>query len=201
MEDEIVKFIEFPKIARFARQAVISEKIDGTNGVVFIGKNGEFFIGSRSRWITPADDNYGFAAWAYEHKEELIIGLGAGRHYGEWWGKGIQRAYGLAEKRFSLINCIRWAEIGAELQLIPQADPRIIKSQQYAPVCCHVVPKLWCGQFDKMNIDTIISELQHSGSIASPGFMRPEGVIIFHIAGNVAFKKTIEKDDIPKGRV
>jgi len=27
-----------------------------------------------------------------------------------------------------------------------------------------------------------------------PGYSRPEGIIIFHIAGNVGFKKTLEKD-------
>jgi hypothetical protein len=29
--------------------------------------------------------------------------------------------------------------------------------------------------------------------------MRPEGVVIFHTAGNLMFKKTIEKDEQPKG--
>lgn len=49
---------------------------------------------SRTRWITPEDDNYGFAKWANENKEELLK-LGIGQHFGEWWGSGIQRGYNL----------------------------------------------------------------------------------------------------------
>jgi hypothetical protein len=37
------------------------------------------------------------------------------------------------------------------------------------------------------------------GSKAAPGFMKPEGIVVFHVAGNVGFKKTIEKDEEPKG--
>jgi hypothetical protein len=29
--------------------------------------------------------------------------------------------------------------------------------------------------------------------------MKPEGIVVFHVAGNVGFKKTIEKDEEPKG--
>ena len=28
--------------------------------------------------------------------------------------------------------------------------------------------------------------------------MKPEGIVVFHIAGNVGFKKTIETDEVPK---
>ena len=124
---EIV-FEDFPKIARLNRQCIISEKIDGTNGCIYIGgtdgqggREGEgaiyfhdgYFIhaGSRSQWITPENDNHGFAKWVVEHGEELIK-LGPGRHFGEWWGSGIQRGYGLSggEKRFSLFNVSRWDE-------------------------------------------------------------------------------------------
>ena len=40
--------------------------------------------------------------------------------------------------------------------------------------------------------------LRERGSYAAPGFMKPEGVVVFHTAGNVGFKKTIEKDELPK---
>ena len=197
-----MEFIEFPKIARLSRNIIITEKIDGTNGCIFIGEDNEFLFGSRSRWITPEQDNHGFAKWAYEHKEELIAGLGAGRHFGEWWGSGIQRGYDLPKgwKRFSLINAIRWAMIGSELQRIPCGDPRIEKWQQYAPECCHVVPVLFRGLFDTKDINSVLWELNRTGSKANPGFMKPEGVVVFHIAGNVGFKKTIEKDNEPKSK-
>ena len=77
----MTEFQEFPKIVRLSRQAIITEKIDGTNGCIFIGEDGEFLTGSRSRWITPEADNYGFSKWAYANKEELMK-LGPGFHYG-----------------------------------------------------------------------------------------------------------------------
>lgn len=93
-----------PKIGRLSRGCTITEKIDGTNASVFIGAyetEGLFLVGSRTRWITPTSDNYGFAHWAHSHKDELLQ-LGPGHHFGEWWGLGIQRRYGQLEKKFSL---------------------------------------------------------------------------------------------------
>ncbi len=95
MTDDL-EFHAFDKIARLSRECVITEKIDGTNASVFIGENGEFLTGSRTRWITPDDDNYGFSHWAHDHKAELLE-LGPGHHFGEWWGEGCQRNYGLTE--------------------------------------------------------------------------------------------------------
>ena len=69
-------FVPFPSIPRLSgNHMVITEKIDGTNAQIYIGESGEFLVGSRSRWITPTDDNYGFARWAMEHESELR-GLG-----------------------------------------------------------------------------------------------------------------------------
>ena len=81
------EFIEFPKMARLSREVVITEKIDGTNACIYIGEDGEFLVGSRTRWITPDQDNHGFAAWAYANKDKLLL-LGHGTHFGEWWGTG-----------------------------------------------------------------------------------------------------------------
>lgn len=170
-------FEDFPKMARLSRRVIISEKLDGTNAQVFIGEDGMMKFGSRTRWITPEDDNYGFARWATAHADELRE-LGPGRHFGEWFGQGIQRGYGLAEKRFSLFNSIRWA------------DSR--------PACCHVVPVLFDGIWDGTEPAMVLSNLRIGGSAAAPGFMRPEGVVVFHVAGNVGFKKTLEKDEISK---
>jgi hypothetical protein len=85
----MMDFRPFDKIARLSRPCTITEKIDGTNACVLVGENGEFLTGSRTRWITPEDDNFGFSRWAHEHREELVAGLGVGTHFGEWWkGKG-----------------------------------------------------------------------------------------------------------------
>jgi len=181
------EFVEFPKIARLAREIIVTEKIDGTNGVIYVGEDGEVLAGSRSQWIATrakgGADNFGFASWAEQHADELRA-LGPGRHYGEWWGSGIQRGYGLpkGEKRFSLFNTARWSDDAAR------------------PVCCHVVPILYTGIFSTGEIDVCLALLADGGSRAAPGFMKPEGVVIFHPQGNVGFKKTIEKDSEWKGK-
>ncbi|MBE3087885.1 MAG: hypothetical protein IMZ71_02050 [Chloroflexi bacterium] len=193
------EFVGFSKIARLSRDMIITEKIDGTNGCVFIGEDGEFIVGSRTRWITPETDNHGFARWAYEHKDELVA-LGPGRHFGEWWGSGIQRGYGLpkGEKRFSLFNVTRWCLFGNEPQAFPTGDPRIVKVQDVLPACVGLVPVLYRGPFSLDRVDAALKELAAGGSFAVHGFMNPEGVVVFHVAGNVMFKKTILGDDAPK---
>ena len=200
------EFREFAKIPRLFRDAVITEKLDGTNGCVLIEQwvnppgNGEvedkslciysekldrFFsitAGSRKKWITPQEDNYGFARWVWEHALELVEGLGEGVHHGEWWGQGIQRGYGLKEKRFSLFNASKWNESNR-------------------PACCHVVPVLYSGPFNTEIASVQMGRLANIGSFAAPGYMNPEGIIVFHVAGNVLFKATIENDGIPKGSI
>jgi hypothetical protein len=195
----MTEFMEFPKIARFSRDVIVTEKIDGTNACIFIGEDGEFLTGSRTRWITPEADNYGFSRWAHDHKADLLT-LGHGRHFGEWWGSGCQRDYNLpkGEKRFSLFNVLRWCLHGQMPQQIPTADPRIVKTQEVLPPCVGLVPVLWRGRFDDLDLDAVLAELRANGSKAAPGFMRPEGVVVFHVAGCVGFKKTLEKDHEPK---
>lgn len=198
----MTEFRPFPKMARLSREVIVTEKIDGTNGCIHVGEDGEFLVGSRTRWITPEDDNHGFARWAYEHEQELRE-LGTGRHFGEWWGSGIQRGYGLAkgEKRFSLFNVQRWCLYGQPPAHIPTADPRVVKGQDVLPPCVGLVPVLFRGLFDLTVVEQCLMSLRDGGSAASPGFMDPEGVVVFHVAGNVGFKKTIKKDEEPKGKV
>jgi len=197
-----LEFQEFPKMARFSRDIIITEKIDGTNAQILITEDGDIMAGSRTQWITPEKDNAGFAKWVEGNKTELLK-LGAGRHFGEWWGSGIQRGYGLSkgEKRLSLFNVGRWALYGIEPKRILTADPKIEKYQDVLPEGISLVPELYRGEFDTQKINEVLEDLKTNGSYASPGFMRPEGIVIFHIAGNVGFKKTIEKDEVPKSLV
>ncbi len=196
-----MEFKSFGKIPRYSRECVITEKIDGTNASVWIIdswdaifgcdrplkelevaqviepallKRWVIFAGSRKRFITPENDNYGFAKWVKDNAKELVF-LGEGVHYGEWWGLGIQRKYGIAEKRFSLFNTHRWAE--------------------NRPGCCSVVPVIDKGPFGTAMVEAAMSSLEDVGSLASPGFMRPEGIVIYHTAGNVLFKKTFKDDE------
>jgi len=178
-----IEFKAFPKIARFNREWIITEKIDGTNAVVHVSEDGETVrAGSRTRWITPMDDNFGFAYWVEENAAELRR-LGPGYHYGEWWGAGIQRRYGLSERRFSLFNVSRWS------------DP------EKRPACCGVVPIIGSTIDDPTDaVCAALSMLRKGGSFAAPGFMRPEGIVAFHTASGALFKVTLEKDAEPKGR-
>jgi len=41
--------------------------------------------------------------------------------------------------------------------------------------------------------------LREEGSAAVEGWMQPEGIVVFHKAGGVLFKATLEKDEEPKG--
>ena len=199
----IPEFEPFPKMARLSREIIVTEKIDGTNAQILITDDGDMFTGSRNRWITPNDDNHGFALWAYSHSAELIAGLGPGRHFGEWWGSGIQRGYGLTkgEKRFSLFNVQRWCLSGETPQQIHTADPRIEKWQDVLPECCGLVPVIYRGEFDVRWINRCVELLDRYGSYAVKGFMNPEGVVVYHTAANVGFKKTIHNDDVPKSRM
>jgi len=198
----LITFEEFPKIPRLKRDCVVTEKIDGTNAQVVIAResdrgeacfnpyeriavrdiDGDLFsirAGSRNRWITPGADNFGFAAWVNEHADDLIR-LGEGRHFGEWYGAGIQRGYGLAERRFALFNTARWN---------PQNPNK--------PDCCDVVPVLYVGALG--NADEAINLLKANGSSIVPGYMNPEGIVIYHSASRSLFKQLIENDDVPKG--
>lgn len=191
----------FPSIPRLSREMVVTEKIDGTNGLIEVAKleqppaaldrdsgrlvetdTGFYMVcaGSRNRWLTLQQDNYGFCRWVLDHAEELVA-LGEGIHHGEWWGKGIQRGYGLTEKRFSLFNVSRWSDC-------------VVR-----PACCSVVPILRTGIMDTVTVELVLSNLAQCGSYAAPGFMNPEGVVVYHRAANVLFKKTLGNDG-HKGR-
>lgn len=201
--NEVIPFEEFPKISRLSRECIITEKIDGTNAQIYIGEDGEFKIGSRTRWLTvETGDNHGFMLWALTNKEQLLT-LGPGRHFGEWWGSGIQRGYGLAkgEKRLSLFNVTRWCLAGEEPQRIATADPRIEKYQERLPACVGLVPVLYRGMFTTSACEEAILRLREQGSAASPGFNKPEGIVCFHTAANAGFKKTLEKDEVPKSAI
>ncbi len=176
----MIDFVAFPKIPRLFRPITVTEKIDGTNASIYVPESVSepLLFASRTRWITPADDNHGFARWATEHAEELRK-LGPGHHFREWMGLGINRNYGLKEKRFALFNAGRWTGL--------------------APACCSVVPILYQGVFSQDMLQVVLDDLRTNGSHAVPGFMKPEGVVVFHCAGYHTYKITLESDEAPKG--
>ena len=74
MENDM--FERFASLTRFSHGWTVTEKIDGTNALVSIDEAGVVRAGSRSRWITPEADNFGFAAWVAKHADELRARLG-----------------------------------------------------------------------------------------------------------------------------
>lgn len=147
-----IEFKAWPKIPRWDNEKyTITEKIDGSNGCIIITEDGDIFAQSRSRILdeTSAGDNFGFCKWVRGNKDELLK-LGCGYHYGEWWGSGIQRGYGLTEKRFSLFNV--WHET--------------------LPDCVSMVPVI------ASTYEGAWERLLKGGSVAAPGFMNPEGFVM-----------------------
>jgi hypothetical protein len=180
------EFAGFPKLSRLNREIIVTCKLDGTNAQVHITEAGEIFAGSRTRWITPANDNFGFAAWVEGNKEDLLK-LGPGAHFGEWYGQGIQRGYGLKERRFALFNTQRWGPSEGSLEI--------------PPACCRVVPVLYRGPFSQRSIEECLAQLRDLGSVAAPGFRDPEGVVVYHTAAKIGFKIALIDDEKPKGQL
>lgn len=203
----MTEFRKFGSITRLFRDVVVTEKIDGTNASVIV----EEYTGqakedhpfstfadvdldgpppllvtaqSRNRIIgwTKETDNHGFGAWVHDNARALAELLGPGYHYGEWWGQGIQRGYGLSAKRFSLFNTAKWDRDvieTASLKFNMQID---------------VVPVLYRGVFDQLELDKLAAYLTDHGSIASPGFKPAEGIVIWHKPSGTLFKYTLDGD-------
>lgn len=165
-------FKAWPKIPRLENEVYhITEKIDGTNACIAIVDN-NIFAQSRTRIITPMDDNFGFATWVHAHRHQLKDELGEGYHYGEWWGQGINRGYGLDHKRFSLFNPTKHSELCYNVPLLSDISDSLSLEHRLFH---------WKEQF-KLN-----------GSYAAPGYMRPEGLIVYAEKAKAYWKVIIDK--------
>jgi hypothetical protein len=178
-----MEFKAFEKIEKFKGITMtITQKIHGTNAQIRIfeitdesqvggkvptvidGKAYYIQASSRTRDIFPWDDNYGFARFVDENKQELIEKLGPGTHYGEWAGPGINSGEGLKEKTFVIFNHYRF----------PAERP--------LPKQCVVVPVLYEGHYDYAKIIEVADQLKENGSKLVPGFIHVEGIVI-EVAG------------------
>ena len=217
----MTEFQAHPKTPRWNREVVITEKIDGTNSAIIIdpyeetwqaanalpehptllARVEEFAVRaqSRNRLIAPGKttDNYGFAAWVQENAGELVKLLGPGRHFGEWYGQGIARNYGLDHKRFALFNTKRWGPITEGGNQLDDA-----RRARLAIDCVPVLAVLDSPSerdYCDLRLDEAIEWLEDNGSAAVPGFARPEGVILYHTASGQVYKILLEGDELPKG--
>ncbi|MGD6750292.1 RNA ligase family protein [Streptomyces sp. BH105] len=216
----VTDFRPWPKIPRFNREFVLTEKIDGTNAQVAIKRlvdeaptryldssnysvvskeDGLYVLraGSRKRWIAPnrnkldgtaALDNFGFAGWVADNASALA-NLGEGTHFGEWYGRSIQRGYNLTDRKFALFNTTRW---GADGQGLPDGSPPELR----------VVPELARirGHLLNETIRDTLRLLRTVGSVAEPG-ASAEGLVVYSVETNTSYKVLLENDDLPKGLV
>ena len=183
-------FVPFPKIPRWHKDVIVTEKIDGTNACIVIPEDGSPVVcQSRKRVITPGDDNYGFASWVHDNLPTIVHTLGPGRHFGEWWGVGIQRGYGLRERRFT-----PFARRGAV------GEPAVEIGQGTGIWTLPVVAIL---SHPTAAVAEAHSRLALEGSLAVPGYRRPEGFVVYHSAAGQMFKVILNDDgtvnEIPKG--
>lgn len=183
-----IDFRPFPKIPRLNRAVWISEKLDGTNASVYITEAGDIFAGSRNRWITPDKDNYGFAAYVAQNRDELVELLGPGHHFGEWYGAGIQRRYDLDDKYFALFNADRWEHL--------RRDDRAVE------INLEVVYSRVCGSMMEGYVEAglMMDELSEFGSLHVPGFGAPEGIVLYHTASRQSYKWTFDYDEKGKNQ-
>lgn len=198
--DGLLPYIEFSgqgKTPRLFRKIIITEKIDGTNssvrvlpaneysplqGTATVSLNGERYYvhaQSRNRLIRAGDDNFGFAAWVWDNADALADILGPGTHFGEWWGKGIQRGYDMGHRDFSLFNTERHAGSYGTV----------------GGVCLGSVPVLYEGPYADEHIRAALNDLKKFGSYANPGFDQPEGVCIYHTQSKRTYKVTLDNND------
>lgn len=188
-----MEFKAFEKIEKYDKvHMVITQKIHGSNAQIVIKEDGEVLCGSRNRWITPEDDNFGFAKFVNDNKADIVEKLGKGTFFGEWAGPGINSGEGLSERTFVLFDYFKF----------PPDRP--------LPKGFTVVPILYKGRVDATAVDRIMEQLKTGGSLLVPGFMRVEGIVV--TLGNVKYKKVFEaeetkwtgvkreKKDIPEGK-
>ena len=156
------EFKAWDKIPRGKGQHVtITEKLDGTNACVIIIEGKLVGVQSRTRLITPENDNYGFAKWTHENKESLEK-LGDGYHYGEWYGEGIQKNHHKKDGKYlALFNTFRFSE--------ERPLPKDINIE--------IVPILYSGSKKDINIDEIMKSLELQAEEAN---YTPEGIIVYH---------------------
>ncbi len=206
-------FQKYGKTPRLFRDAIITEKLDGTNAQVLIERIDGYespytgdqladnppldvlrvspeeklgiWAGSRNRLIEPgkSTDNYGFAGWVQENAPALFR-LGRGRYYGEWYGRGIARHYDLDHKRWALFN--------------PSFEDRV---RGVGLPNVETVPVIEQSTLSTFGVTHAVNSLRDHGSLAAPGFMQPEGVIVYHTQSKQVYKVLLENDEIPKGLV
>lgn len=134
-------------------------KLDGTNAAVVVS-NGNVFYQSRERFITPADDNMGFATWASKLENfwlevaekfgnDLVI-------YGEWAGPGIQKNVAVTKlpTKIFAVFAIRSLEEDIDTMIV---EPSNIKELLFSSL----QEGLWVLDWDPFSFTVDFSNLEN----------------------------------------
>jgi hypothetical protein len=176
-------FVPYPKTPRLKRSIVITEKIDGTNAQVVITRAGIHEAVGDHVVETLADTlNFDFrfemrvgsrTRWITPGKSTDNFGFAG------WCRDNADELFKLGEGQ----HFGEWYGQGSH-------NPN-------TPACCEVVPVL--SLCELTGVDDILQTLREEGSCAVPGWMKPEGIIVFHSASSQVFKVLLENDAVPKG--
>lgn len=202
-------FKSFNKIAKIGDLYMeITQKIHGTNAQIcieyvdhltnldtpkdyqlvrhkeLVENDYKIYAGSRNRWLTIEDDNYGFAKFVADNRQKLVEMLGVGQHYGEWAGPGINEGEGLSRRVLFLFN-----------QSF-HARPNLLPDQ------ISVVPVIYQGKIlNPDEIDSQMDLLKKYGSFIDPVFfkdnirwMMPEGIVVK--VNKTLYKKTFGQEEV-----
>lgn len=213
-----------PPIARLHRPWVLTEKIDGTNGLIavkdvtYISRDPE---DPSTHWPPPLA-TYGVLD---ETSREgwKVHGIWAGSK-NQWLGPdGDNFGFGawVRENHAALILTLgeglhrgEWWGSGIQTGYgLPKGERRfsLFNTSRFDPAVVSegvpglgVVPLLTdeCpGHRVNEVVAAWLAELEMDGSRAAPGFMNPEGVVAFQPSSQVTFKATIVGDETPKSLV
>ncbi len=61
------------------------------------------------------------------------------------------------------------------------------------------MPLLAAGMLSDNLVNDALEKLRIVGSVAAPGFMRPEGIVTYFSASQSLHKTLLEGDELPKG--
>lgn len=194
-------------------------KLDGTNAAVIISPNSsvnpiaapkaEVLAQSRTKIITPSDDNMGFARWVKSQEEawsklaqkdvELII-------FGEWAGIGIQKNVAISQissKIFAVFCLIFKDHKTGNVWL--ESDPASIKKMVYGVPNVYVLPWFkqgeenftttidWLGTPEQLQpeldrINTAVLEVENCDPWVKENFQVEgigEGLVFYPLVGDV----------------
>lgn len=186
-------FTRYPKIPRYENETwTISEKIDGSNGVIYIPEvreddiidRDEILAGSRTQWLGDRDrkgrelDNHGFWAWVKTNWVELVK-LGPGMHHGEWYGEKINRNYGLKQKKFMLFNNKRYRKADFDLPNCVELETVVADNVEFKDL--------------QSRIELLSDMLESTGSFHVQGFKPAEGFILRSSLRNTLYKVILNK--------